>query len=774
MTSTEIRPTDEQTAIITAFATGENMLIEAGAGTGKTSTLCMVAESTDRSGTYVVYNKAAQLDAKASYPGNVDCRTAHSLAYGGMMRQPNGKQITQRAHKRESVPSKTLIRPLGIPAGYESGEQFIPDWVIASTAVAAVRRYIQSADDEITAYHVPPQDGIEDQADFKEFVLPFAKKVWEDNQKPNGFTKVTPDHYLKMWALTKPSIKGEFLMLDEAQDTNGVLLKVIMDQSQQKIVVGDRCQPAGTMVTVVREGSSRSRKCITEQVPIETIREGDTVVSYDIGGAFLRRSGSQVLGVSSRPYHHELRVVSMADGQTSRYTDNHRCVVRIAPALRDKWVVYLMRRGQDYRLGIAPGLSVSQGNRPGFLLRAGQEKADAMWILSLHDSRSDAAIMEQKLSGRFHLPQLLFTATGNSVMTQNDLDEIWNEIGNNHNKASILLRYFDRDISMPLWQRGDENLLIRRATVIDAINLIDGMEMLPLTGAMDASGKRVSRNQWEPIVVTKEKYHGLVYSLNVANDHTYVADGIITHNCQQLYAWRGAINAMTSFEATHNLCLSRSFRFGQAIADNANKFLDLLRAPLRLVGFDKIDSKIAAAPLTDPDAILCRTNATVIQHAMAHQARGKRVAIVGGTTEIEMFAKGAQDLQQGRRAGCAELAAFSSWSQVQAYAGSDEGADMRVMVKLIDNYGVGDILLVCAQSVSENSADIIVTTAHKSKGREWNRVKIAEDFEAPKEGESPSHADLCLCYVAVTRAKLVLDPGALIWVDTYTSQEVAA
>jgi hypothetical protein len=249
---------------------------------------------------------------------------------------------------------------------------------------------------------------------------------------------------------------------------------------------------------------------------------------------------------------------------------------------------------------------------------------------------------------------------------------------------------------------------------------------------------------------------------------------IVGDRCQQLYAWRGAVNAMTDFEAKHNLVLSQSFRFGPAVAENANKFLDLLKAPLRLIGFDKIDSKIADAPLTDPDAILCRTNATVIQHAMAHQAKGKRVAIVGGTVEIEMFTKGARDLMAGRSASCAELAAFSSWGQVQAYAGTDEGADMRVKVKLITDYGVEDILAVCLASVSEQTADIIVTTAHKSKGREWNRVKIAEDFEPPKEGNEPSHADLCLAYVAVTRAKLELDPGALIWVNTYNAQEVAA
>jgi hypothetical protein len=484
MTNTEIRPTAEQQQIIDAFATEQDMVIEAGAGTGKTSTLRMVAESTDRTGCYVVYNKAAQLDAKASYPENVDCRTAHSLAYAGMMRLPNGKQITRRAHDRTSVPSRTLVKALGIPAAYQSDEQMIPDWVIAGSAVQAVKNFANSADPEITEYHVPKIDGLEDQRSYKQYVVQYAQKVWDDCQKPNGFAKVTPDHYLKMWALTEPTIKGEFIMLDEAQDTNPVLLKVIADQTQQKVIVGDRCQ--------------------------------------------------------------------------------------------------------------------------------------------------------------------------------------------------------------------------------------------------------------------------------------------------QLYAWRGAVNAMTDFEGQHKLCLSQSFRFGQAVAEHANKFLDLLEAPLRLTGFSKIESKIhdGETEMT-PDAILCRTNAAVIQHAMAEQKRGKRVAIVGGTTQIEIFAKGARDLQQGRRSSSPELVAFKSWHEVQQYSQTDEGTDMRVMVKLVDEYGVDAILAVCAASVNEKTADVVCSTAHKSKGREWNRVKIAEDFEAPKDGVEPSHADLCLAYVAVTRGKLVLDPGALAWINNY-NKAVAA
>jgi len=490
-TSQKFDPTPEQQAVLEAFATGHDLVIEAGAGTGKTATLQLIAENTDRQGTYVVYNKAAQMDALDRFPKHpnstkdkpkaypVDCRTAHSLAYGGMMRMPNGREITRRAHDRKSVWSRELVKPLGIPAGFEDGDQFIPDEVIASAAVEAVAKYAQSADDKITAWHVQPVDGVEDQDSFKRFVVPFAEKVWADVQKPNGVCKVTPDHYLKMWALTKPRIKGDFILLDEAQDTNAVLLKVIEDQPVQRVIVGDRCQ--------------------------------------------------------------------------------------------------------------------------------------------------------------------------------------------------------------------------------------------------------------------------------------------------QLYAWRGAVNAMTTFTADQNLVLSQSFRFGQAVADNANKFLALLDTPLSLKGFDQIDSKIET--LIDADAILCRTNATVIAEAIAAQARGRTAYIVGGTDEIRKFAEGARDLQEGRKARSPELAIFKSWKEVQKYAASPEGTDMRVSVKLVDEYGVDAILQVCdnCKYIKESQADVVVSTAHKSKGREWNRVRIAEDFKAPEDNITPSHADLCLMYVAVTRAKLVLDPGALSWINNYAA-----
>jgi hypothetical protein len=71
-------PTYEQIQIRDAFLTGESMVIDAGAGTGKTSTLEYIGRATDRIGLYIAYNKSVQLEAAGRFPTNVECRTAHS------------------------------------------------------------------------------------------------------------------------------------------------------------------------------------------------------------------------------------------------------------------------------------------------------------------------------------------------------------------------------------------------------------------------------------------------------------------------------------------------------------------------------------------------------------------------------------------------------------------------------------------------------------------------------------------------------------------------
>ena len=78
----EFRPTAEQEQIIEAVATGENVVVTAVAGSGKTSTLRLIGESlAPQQGLYLAFGKDIQLEAEKTFPSNVECRTAHSIAY---------------------------------------------------------------------------------------------------------------------------------------------------------------------------------------------------------------------------------------------------------------------------------------------------------------------------------------------------------------------------------------------------------------------------------------------------------------------------------------------------------------------------------------------------------------------------------------------------------------------------------------------------------------------------------------------------------------------
>jgi superfamily I DNA/RNA helicase len=70
--------------------------------------------------------------------------------------------------------------------------------------------------------------------------------------------------------------------------------------------------------------------------------------------------------------------------------------------------------------------------------------------------------------------------------------------------------------------------------------------------------------------------------------------------------------------------------------------------------------------------------------------------------------------------------------------------------------------------MSEKNADVIISTSHKAKGREWDYVRIGMDFQPRTEDGRevpPSRPEMMLAYVAVTRAKIGLDNEGLVWVD---------
>lgn len=254
----------------------------------------------------------------------------------------------------------------------------------------------------------------------------------------------------------------------------------------------------------------------------------------------------------------------------------------------------------------------------------------------------------------------------------------------------------------------------------------------------------------------------------IVNAQEHAQRVLVGDQQQQLYAWRGAVDAMRGFPGDRFL-LSQSFRFGPAIADEANRWLALLGATLRIRGFERIESVVG--DVAAPRAILTRTNAGAMAEAMALLTAGKRVALVGGDGQIRALAEAAVELQAGRQSWHPELIAFASWSALQEYVAEDEGSDLRALVKLVDTHGPQKLLEICNRFVAERDADVTISTAHRSKGREWASVRVASDFRAPKSDDLPKPDDLMLAYVTVTRAKQQLELGGLSWIDRYDADD---
>lgn len=247
---------------------------------------------------------------------------------------------------------------------------------------------------------------------------------------------------------------------------------------------------------------------------------------------------------------------------------------------------------------------------------------------------------------------------------------------------------------------------------------------------------------------------------------------MVGDSAQAIYHWRGARDVMTGFEGRH-FTLTRSFRFGPRLADEANRWLALADAPLRLTGTDTVPTELG--PVPQPDAVLCRTNVGSMAQVMQLMASGHRVALAGGGHSLNSLAQAAKDLKEGRRTHHPELVLFTTWGDLQDYATHDpSGRDLQPLVDLVDTHGPDAILTAVTRLAPEASADITVSTAHKAKGREWPTVRIADDFappppptDSPQTPAPPAidDAEARLAYVAVTRTRARLDRGGLSWVD---------
>lgn len=226
---------------------------------------------------------------------------------------------------------------------------------------------------------------------------------------------------------------------------------------------------------------------------------------------------------------------------------------------------------------------------------------------------------------------------------------------------------------------------------------------------------------------------------------------------QKIYSFTGSVDLKP--DATFaNLTLSTSFRYGQGIADTAQMVLDKLGCPQKLIGLGKDTIWDHEAK---PDVIICRTNATVLAEYIQAKVLWPRlkINITCDTQQILDFANALIELDTKGKTHHHMLRGFKNSDQLYNWLKkTDDDVDIELLklATLCRKVGVHKISGALDCHTTYPSPDLTITTAHKSKGLEWDCVYLADDFPILLSDEDNSKEELRLFYVATTRAILTI------------------
>lgn len=243
---------------------------------------------------------------------------------------------------------------------------------------------------------------------------------------------------------------------------------------------------------------------------------------------------------------------------------------------------------------------------------------------------------------------------------------------------------------------------------------------------------------------------------------------------QQIYQFRGAVDAMKLVDASNSVRLSRTFRFGFNIAFVANCILKLKleAAPIFCARHNDRVSCLSNSGVSSV-AVIFRSNENLMEYAIQELKHGEcRIAFVGGIDSYpwqkmnDVYA-----LKHNRHNLISDpfIRNFESFAKFKEFVQSSQDPEYLTVVKLVERYDAQ-----CPQIIaqlrdraahSERGKCVVLTTAHKSKGLEFDHVKLGDDFIDLHEnrvalsgplGESLVQ-ELNILYVAISRARYSLE-----------------
>jgi superfamily I DNA/RNA helicase len=268
--------------------------------------------------------------------------------------------------------------------------------------------------------------------------------------------------------------------------------------------------------------------------------------------------------------------------------------------------------------------------------------------------------------------------------------------------------------------------------------------------------------------------------------HLALKDGgrlyAVGDDAQSIYGFTGAsVDAMDLIRRGFNcreLPLTVSYRCARAVVERARTWVDHIEpsefAPEGEV-IDELPLAETLSRLEATDAILCRNTAPLVSVAYGLIARGRACRILGREIGEGLVNLIENQRAQGIKGLLTKLDVFKARECAKFIAKGEERRAEAVadrvdcIVTIIDALDEKSrtipalIAKIRGMFVDEKKGEVqtvlTLCTAHKSKGKEWDRVAILCPDLMPSRAARQDwqyQQELNLCYVAATRAKHTL------------------
>ncbi len=291
-------------------------------------------------------------------------------------------------------------------------------------AISAMKNELVSWEQAVDRAFTPPEKRVADV--YREY----QRRLLEASALDFDDLLVQTVHLFRDHPDAKQRWAGRFrhVLVDEFQDTNVAqweLVRMLTEEHRNVMVVGDQdqCLVAGTPVTM-GDGSTRA---------VEDVHVGDLVMSCYGSGDF---RPAEVLRTHRALADHGVAITTES-GRRIVSTEDHvhfaGFVVGRTPQLHLTYVMW--KRGMGFRVGTTRTYPRDNTGVFGPLRRCTQEHADAMWVVSVHDTEAESRFAEASLAARYGLPTLPFvarrtarTGSGSLVGNQELIDRLFDEL----------------------------------------------------------------------------------------------------------------------------------------------------------------------------------------------------------------------------------------------------------------------------------------------------------------------------------------------------------